>query len=164
MRLLELVYKMRNKEVPYYARYSIWLLLWKPIRKYVNVVIAPNVPFNVLRIMLYRFVGFKIGSNVFIGMKCYLDDMEPSHTTIKNNVTISYGCYFSLHGKGQTHLTILVEEGAYLGMRCNIVASKGELSIGKKSIIGAGSLVLHSVNDHSVAVGVPAKVLSTTNK
>ena len=90
---------MRNKEVPYYARYSIWLLLWKPIRKYVNVVIAPNVPFNVLRIMLYRFVGFKIGSNVIIGMKCYLDDMEPSHTTIKNNVTISYGCYFSLHGK-----------------------------------------------------------------
>ncbi len=159
MKLLERYYRLRGKKVPYYAKYSIWMIIWRPIRKFLNVVIIPNIPINSLRIALYRLVGFKIGKNVFIGMKCYLDDLEPSHTRIQDNVIISYGCYFSLHGRGQSRLFISIQKGAYVGMRCNIVATKGELVLGEKCIIGAGSLVNRSIPAEKTAVGVPARVL-----
>ncbi|MCK5028446.1 MAG: acyltransferase [Bacteroidales bacterium] len=160
MKILESYYRKRKRKIPYYAKYSIWLIFWKPIRKYFNVVIIPNIPFNSIRIGFYRLIGFRIGKKTFIGMKCYLDDIEPKNTTIGSGVTISYGCYFALHGKGQTRLTINVKDGAYIGMRCNIISGKDGLIIGKSSIIGAGSLVNKSVPDGKVAVGVPAKVLS----
>ena len=159
MTLLEFYYKVRGKEAPYYARHSIFFLLWKMLRKFLNVVIIPNIPFNIVRIKLYRLVGYKIGKQVFIGMKCYLDDLNPAQTIIESQVTISYGCYFSLHGKRQDHQQIIIREKAYLGMRCNIVATKAPIIIGKNSIVGAGSLVNKSIPDNSIAAGVPAKVM-----
>lgn len=159
MKILEIYYKRKGGEVPYYAHYSIWTMIWRPIRKYFNVVIIPNIPFNGIRIAMYRLLGFKIGKNVFIGMKCYLDDLEPQNTQIGNNVTISYGCYFALHGKGQHRMKIIIEDNAYVGMRCNIISSKGELVLGKKSIVGAGSLVNISIPDGKVGVGVPIKIV-----
>ncbi|MDA3894042.1 MAG: acyltransferase [Salinivirgaceae bacterium] len=157
MRILEYYYRSKGKEIPYYAKYSLHLILWRPIRKYLNVVIIPNIPFNGIRIAMYRLIGFKIGKNTFIGMKCYLDDTEPSHTVIGSNVTISYGCYFALHGKGQQRLFIEINDGVYIGMRCNIITRKEKLIIGEKSIIGAASLVNCSVEKNTTVVGVPAK-------
>lgn len=111
MKLLEYYYKIRKKEVPYYAKYSLISLIWRPIRKFINVAIIPNMPFNSIRIFLYRLIGYKIGKNVFIGMKCYLDDLEPSKTKIEDDVTISYGCYFALHGKNQSRTFIKICRG-----------------------------------------------------
>jgi len=150
--------------VPYYANYSILKIMWIPIRKYINVVFIPNVPFSGLRIRLYRMIGFKIGKNVFIGMKCYLDDLEPSNTSIGNNVTISYGCYFSMHGKGQTRTHIEIKDGAYIGMRATLMAKKAGLVIGEKAIVGAGSVVVKHVLPNTTVVGVPAKEVGEKNK
>jgi acetyltransferase-like isoleucine patch superfamily enzyme len=161
MKLAELYYKLRRKPIPYYAKYPFWLILWKPIRKFFNVVFIPNVPFSNLRIFLYRsLVGYKIGKNVFIGMKCYLDDLEPRRIIIEDNVTISYGCYFALHGIGQEHTEIQILKGAYIGMRANIVAGKDGIIIGRNSIVGAASLVKKSIPDNVTAVGVPAKIIN----
>lgn len=146
--------------MPYYAKYSLGMILWRPLRKYLNVVVIPNTPFNNMRIALYRLVGYKIGKNVFIGMKCYLDDTEPQNTIIESNVTISYGCYFALHGKSQKRFIIEIKEGAYIGMRSNLIASKGNLIIGEKSIVGAASLVNSSVPPETTVVGVPAKPIA----
>ena len=112
------------------------------------------------RQLMYRYlVGYKIGKNVFIGMKCYLDDLEPKQTIIEENVTVSYGCYFALHGKGQKHSYIKICKGAYIGMRASIIAGNDGLTIGEKSIIGACSLVNKDVPSNSKAVGVPAKII-----
>lgn len=157
MWILERYYKSKGKPVPYYAKYSFWMICWRPIRKYINVVIIPNTPFNGWRIGLYRMLGYKIGKKVFIGMKCYMDDLEPSHTRIGNNVTISYGCYFALHGKGQKRNYITIKDGAYIGMRANLIARNGELVIGEKAIIGACSMVNKSVEPQKTVVGIPAK-------
>lgn len=160
MYILEKFYtKILQKEAPYYAKYSLLMIIWKPIRKYLNVVIIPNIPFTTLRIAMYRWIGFKIGKNVFIGMKCYLDDVAVDKLTIEEGVTISYGCYFACHGKGQGHMPIIIKKGAYLGMRCNILAGGEGIEIGEKSIIGAGSLVNKSIPEHAKAVGVPAKII-----
>jgi|SRR3972149_4605123 len=162
MKLAEIYYKLLKKPVPYYARYPTWLIIWKPIRKFINVVLIPNVPFSNLRIVLYRYlVGYKIGKKVFIGMKCYLDDLEPQSTTIEDNVTISYGCYFALHGIGQKHSFIHIRKGAYVGMRSTIIADEEGIIIGENTIIGAASLVNKSLPDNVTAAGVPAKVIKS---
>ena len=111
MYMVEQFYKqVLKKEPPYYAKYPLTTIIWKPIRKYINVVIIPNVPFTNLRVALYRMIGFNIGKNVFIGMKCYLDDVAIEKMIIEENVTISYGCYFASHGKGQTHTMIHIKK------------------------------------------------------
>ena len=48
----------------------------KPIRKWGSTIVIPSIPFNNLRVQCYRWCGYKIGKNVFIGMRCYLDDMR----------------------------------------------------------------------------------------
>ncbi len=162
MKLAELYYELRKKPVPYYAKFPAWLIVWKPIRKYINVVLIPNIPFSNLRIILYRYlVGYKIGKNVFIGMKCYLDDLEPQSTKIEDDVTISYGCYFALHGIGQKHSYIHIKKGVYIGMRSTIIADEEGITIGQNSIVGAASLVNKSLPDNITAAGVPAKVIKS---
>lgn len=151
--------KILKKEPPYYAKYSLITIVWKPIRKYINVVIIPNTPFSNLRVILYRMLGFKIGQNVFIGMKCYMDDIDPKKTIIEDDVVISYGCYFACHGKGQGHTSIVIEKGAYLGMRCNVVSGEDGIVIGKNAIVGAGSLVNKSILENTSVAGIPAKMI-----
>ena len=150
--------KILQREAPYYAKYSLWTILWKPIRKYLNVVIIPNIPFSNLRVFLYRLIGFQIGKNVFIGMKCYMDDVAIKNTIIEDGVTISYGCYFACHGINQRHTFITIKEGAYIGMRCNILSGKNGITIGAHSIVGAGSLVNINIPDGATGVGVPIRV------
>jgi acetyltransferase-like isoleucine patch superfamily enzyme len=161
--MVKFFYQLRSKPIPYYAYYPIWLIIWKPIRKFVNVVIIPNIPFSRARIILYKCLGYKIGKNVFIGMKCYMDDIDPSKTIIEDGVTISYGCYFAVHGKGQGHAYIHIEKDAYIGIRCNILSTKSGIIIGENSIIGAGSLVNKSIPSNCVAVGVPIRVIKKRN-
>ena len=44
--------KILKQEPPYYAKYSLWTMVWKPVRKYINVVLIPNVPFSGLRVII----------------------------------------------------------------------------------------------------------------
>ena len=163
MRIAALLYRAVGRPVPYYADYPLALILWKPIRKWLNVVVIPNVVFTRLRVALYRLIGFRIGRHVFIGMKCYLDDVEPALTTIEDNVVISYGTYFAIHGLDQGHTPIHIRENAYVGMRCTIVSGKHGVTIGRNAVVGAGSLVHESIPDDVVAAGCPARIIRARN-
>jgi serine O-acetyltransferase len=92
-------------------------------------------------------------------MKCYLDDLCYDKITIEDNVVISYGVYFSCHGRKQAHTTIIIKKGAYIGMRANIISGKNGVIIGENAIIGTGSLVNKNVPDNVTAVGVPIRIL-----
>jgi acetyltransferase-like isoleucine patch superfamily enzyme len=161
MRIARFLYKIRGKPVPYYADYPLWLILWKPVRKWLNVVLIPNIVSTHLRVALYRLVGFKIGKKVFIGMKCYLDDVDPGLITIEDNATISYGTYFAVHGLDQKHTPIHIKQNAYIGMRCTIISGKNGLTIGCNAVVGAGSLINKSVPDNAVAAGNPIRIIKT---
>ena len=127
MKLLKYVYEKTNKKpAPYYYNYSLLTVIGKPIRKWVAQCLASNCVFNNIRILLYRLCGFKIGKHVFIGMKCYLDDMCYDLVSIGDNVTISYGVYFACHGKKQEHYPITIEDGAYIGMRATLISKNAE--------------------------------------
>jgi acetyltransferase-like isoleucine patch superfamily enzyme len=133
--------------------------LGRYIRKYISARIAPYCVLNEVRIYLYRLCGYRIGRNCFIGMRCYLDDIEPKMFTVEDNVTISYGCFFACHGKNQQHMPITIKQGVYLGMRSNVISGKNGVTIGEYAIIGACSLVISDIPAHSSAVGVPARII-----
>lgn len=50
---------------------------------------------NGWRSFFYRLCGYNIGRNVFIGMRCYLDDLEPQMFTVEDDCIISYGVFFA---------------------------------------------------------------------
>lgn len=164
MTLLECIYRLTHRaaikegsKVPYYCKYSFLTIVVKPIRKYFSVVVIPNIPFNGLRVWAYRRCGYKIGKNVFIGMRCYLDDLCYDKIIIEDNATISYGVYFACHGRKQNHNLIHIGKHAYIGMRAMIVARR-DIEIGDNAIIGAGTLVNKSVPNDSTSVGIPCKI------
>lgn len=165
MKLAKKLYeKIYHKPAPRYYNYSLLTIILKPIRKYITNTMAANCPFNCVRIFLYRLCGFKIGKHTFIGMKCYLDDMCYDLMRIGNNVTISYGVFFACHGRNQGHYPIVVEDGAYIGMRASVIskncrkAGRGVI-IGCGAVIGACTLVNQDVPAGATAVGVPCKIL-----
>lgn len=164
MRLLKYAYeKIYQRRAPYYYDYSLLTIVKKPIRKWVTNVVAANCPFNCIRILLYRICGFKIGKHTFIGMRCYLDDMCYDLMTMGDNVTVSYGVYFACHGKWQGHYPICIKDGAYIGMRANIVARQ-EIEIGKEAVVGACTLVNKSVPAGMTAVGIPCRIIESKDR
>ena len=93
-------------------------------------------------------------------MRCYLDDMCYDLLEIGDNVTISYGVYFACHGKNQGHNRMIIQNGAYIGMRATLVARSQEgLIIGENAVVGACALVNKSVPQGATVVGIPAKIL-----
>ena len=157
MTLLQKYFKLRKKDPPSYARNTLLMLLFKPFRKYFNVVIIPNIPINLIRIWCYRLIGYNIGKNVFLGMKCYMDDVSPHNTIIEDNVVISYGCYFAVPGKRQDHTQIKIKKDAYLGMKVSVLGGKKGVVIGERAFVGACSLVISDIANDTTVVGIPAK-------
>lgn len=165
MKLLKWTYeKIKRKPAPYYYDYSLFMILMKPVRKWIAQAIAPNCVFNWVRVLLYRLCGIKIGKHVFIGMRCYLDDMCYNYITIEDNVIISYGVYFACHGRNQRHYPITIKKNAYVGMRANIISKNADGSekgvcIGEDAVIGACTLVNRDVPNGATAVGVPCRII-----
>ncbi len=165
MKLLKFIYEKTHKRpAPYYYNYSLWKIILKPFRKSLTNKVAANCPINWLRILIYRLCGFKIGKKTFIGMRCYLDDMCFDLLKIGDNVIISYGVFFACHGRNQEHLPITIEDGAYIGMRANIISKnkdpeKKGVIIGKNAVVGACSLVNCDVPEGQTAVGVPCRIV-----
>ena len=136
------------------------------LRKWLSAKVIPLLVINSWRIRLYRLCGYNIDKKVFIGMRCYLDDVAPEMLTIKKNATISYGVFFACHGEKQDHEPIVIEEGAYIGVRATIISKNAEkdkkgVRIGRNSIVGACTLVNRDIPEGTTAVGVPCRILHT---
>ncbi len=161
MYLVERIYRLthREKDVHYKYKYPLWHYVMIPIRKYMSAVVIPTIPFNGVRVLFYRMLGYKIGKGCFIGMRCYFDDFCYKDIIIGNNVTISYGVYFACHGRRQGHHKIIIEDKAYVGMKASIICPKGDVIIGKEAVIGTMTLVNKSVPPKTTAVGVPARFI-----
>ena len=152
---------MANK--PKKKKKNIFQKIGAFFRKLVSARIAPYMILNGTRIFLYRLCGYKIGKHVFIGMRCYLDDMEPKMLTIEDDVTISYGVFMACHGHGQRHYPITIKKGAYIGVRATIITKNGDsvegITIGENAVIGACTLVNKNIPDNATAVGVPCRII-----
>lgn len=152
--------RVRRRPAPRWLRQSGPLLLvWKLARKFLNVVVIPTLPLNCMRIWGYRLVGIRIGKKVFIGMRCYLDDMHPSRVMIEDNVTVSYCVVFAAHGPGVAGKDIILRKGCYIGTHATLL---GGTDVGSYAMVGAGAVVAKPIPPFCVAAGVPVRVIKET--
>ena len=118
--------------------------------------------------------GGKLGKNCEI-YSSVLFGSEPYLIELGNNVRITEGVKFVTHDGGLWTLRtmyndmkkadyfgkITVKDNVHIGM--NTVIMPG-VTIGKNCVIGCGAVVTKDIPDNSVAAGVPAKVIETTEE
>lgn len=107
--------------------------------------------------------GIIIGRNVFINYNCVM--LDGGWIRIGDNVKIGPACqlytphhpmdYIERRECQETAYPITIGEDTWLGGGCIVCPG---VTIGKRCIIGAGSVVVHDIPDDSLAVGNPAVV------
>ena len=70
---------------------TLWQKIKAFFRKWMSAKIIPHMVLNGWRIFFYRLCGYNIGKNVFIGMRCYLDDLEPHMFTVEDDALFHMG-------------------------------------------------------------------------
>lgn len=107
----------------------------------------------------------EIGRSAYINRATIIDALE--RVSIGENVAIGPGCYITDHDHGfsldavvlsqaLTSSPTVVEDGVWLG--AHVIVLKG-VTIGRNSVIGAGSVVTRSIPPETLAHGCPAKVV-----
>lgn len=115
-----------------------------------------------------RKKGVKVGENCRIYIKNW--GSEPFLVSIGDHVTVTSGVKFITHD-GSTCLVkddhgkryqrfAPIQVGSHVFIGVNTIIMPG-VKIGSNVVIGAGSVVTKNIPDHSVAIGVPAKVVSS---
>lgn len=115
--------------------------------------------------------GLKVGDNSNIGPYSYVGCS--GYIEIGSNVMISprVGIYAENHNfqstglamkeQGVTRSFVKIEDDCWIASNAVILAG---VTVGKGSVVAAGSVVTKDVPPYSVVAGVPAKVIDTRNK
>lgn len=86
------------------------------------------------------------------------------HCIINTGASVDHECLIGDFVHISPHSTLCgnvqVEEGAWIGAGAVVIPG---VKIGKWSVIGAGAVVVTDVPDRVIAVGVPAKIIRSTN-
>ncbi|WP_226038465.1 serine O-acetyltransferase [Aquibacillus saliphilus] len=98
--------------------------------------------------------GAKIGNRFFIdhGMGVVIGET----CEIGDNVTIFQGVTLGGTGKEQGKRHPTIKDNALIATGAKVL---GSITIGESSKVGAGSVVLNDVPDHSTVVGIPGRVV-----
>ena len=152
------------------ARCSKTNRVWFAVRFGKNWIlerVASSFPIPSWRVALHRLRGIKIGKNVYIGYDVIFDRIHPELITIEDCAEIGDRCIISAHSRGSLLLldayprdteAVKIGRGAWIAPGCIILQG---VEIGERSVIGTGSVVIRSIPNNSVAVGVPARVMKT---
>lgn len=109
-----------------------------------------------VRVRLHRWRGVKIGANAWIGYDCVLETSRPHLISIGANVIISVRAMLIAHFRGAEGITI--EDDVFVGPGVIILPN---VTIGRGSVITAGSVVSASVPPMTVVQGNPARPIAT---
>ncbi len=154
----------------------IWLILCKLYLKIITPKISRDYYMKVFcRIYKDTLSIDPEGLPRFISLDVKLDNSARIHvgkgTTIASmtailthDFSIDYGL-IALGRDTRTHeyqyrREVIIGENTFIGQRCTILPG---VTIGNNCIIGACSLVNKDIPDNSVAAGIPAKVLASTD-
>jgi len=123
-----------------------------------------RAPMSMLYQCLYRFVewtcGISLPYTVPVGRRVRIwhhSGMVLHARSIGNDVHIRQNTTFGVAHRGQNEALPVIDDGVDVG--CN-VCILGNVRVGSGATIGAGSVVLNDVPPGTVAVGVPARIIS----
>lgn len=125
-----------------------------------------RAPFSVLYKLVYRMVewtcGISLPYTVVVGRRVRLwhhGGMILHAESIGNDVQIRQNTTFGVVRHNHNFELPVIEDGADIGCGACIL---GAIRIGRKATIGANAVVLRSVPDGAVAVGVPARIIESS--
>lgn len=131
------------------AYYSIWPIFLSPF--------------------LHKLRGVRISniSRVYIAPNVLIDTLYPDHVTLEDEVYLTRGVIILAHfnpsdpikeliGKDSIVKDTLIKRGAFLGV--NSIINPG-VTVGKLSVVAAGSVVVKDVPDFAIVGGNPANVI-----
>lgn len=116
--------------------------------------IAPGA--RSVRVKLHRWRGVKIGPGAWIGYDCVLETSKPHLISIGANVIISVRAMLIAHFRGAEGIKI--EDDVFIGPGAIILPN---VTIGRGSVVTAGSVVSASVPPMTVVQGNPARPIAT---
>lgn len=140
-------------------RFTVWLRLCafyrkSKVAKY-TLFIPARIVYNHYRIKY----GYDIPYAIDIGpglLLFHLNGIIVSANSIGKNATLSHGVTIGGVFKNGKHLFPTLGDNVYLAPGSNVI---GGVKIGNNVIIGTNAVVTHDVNDNSVLIGMPAKVI-----
>ena len=124
-----------------------------------------RIPFTLLYRFLFRWVqwtcGITLPYTVRLGRRVRIwhhGGMVLHARSIGDDVHIRQNTTFGIARRDQVHELPVIEDRVDIGCGAAIL---GRLTVGHDSVIGANAVVLQDVPPHSVAVGVPARIVKT---
>lgn len=139
---------------------------WRKLRNTFLYKRAYMCPLNGWRIKMHRKRGVTIGDNVYIGMRCVLDNAYPEYLYLEDNVSLAGGVTLIAHANPYPHFQnivesaaapIVIKNGAWIGE--NVTILRG-VTIGENAIVSAGTVVDKDVPACSMAKGNPMKIVT----
>jgi len=126
-------------------------------------------PSSALRTAFHRARGVQIGSNVEIGYFVILDNLYPSKVVLEAGVTVAARSTVLAHDESRLYTgtgselieETRIKEGAFIGVHVVILPG---VTVGRRAIVGAGSVVTDDVPDLACVAGVPARTLLAKDK
>ncbi len=107
------------------------------------------------------FTGISIPASASIGHSFYIGHFGGivlnAKAVIGSNCNISQGVTIGVSGVGEKRGLPIIGDNVYIGANTVIA---GKIKVGNNCLIGACSLVNKDLPDNSVAVGVPAEIVS----
>jgi len=142
-----------------------WECIYDHYRKIYDI--DPTFRFNGVGIILYGDGEIILGANSYIGRYSSIQAYKGCKVKIGNNCALShfvmiYTCNaladqdFSKNHREIKTGDVIIEDNCWVGAKTFI---REGVTIGENSVIGAGSVVVKDIPPHSIAVGVPAKVI-----
>jgi len=128
------------------------------------VEFAKIVPWNWLRIFLYRLMGVKLGKNVKLGKDVIIDHLYGDLHKIGNNVRLDDGCYIDGHSYTIAESVfgrVVIGDNSHLEPGVHVMCGT---NIGSNCTVKAKSSVLKDIPDGETWGGVPAKPLEPAIK
>jgi acetyltransferase-like isoleucine patch superfamily enzyme len=134
-------------------------------RRFFCIKLASLCPFTSGRIFLYRLMGIRIGSDVYMGFDIELETNYPELVSIGNHVTISHRCIISAHMGSPSDTPVkrsyplsakpvVIEDGAWICIGATILPG---VTVGKNAVVAAGAVVSRDVPADTMVAGIPAR-------
>ena len=166
-----------------YGQISLGSLVYKALRLWKNeilqklakdavILIPAPLSVRILRPMLHRWRGVKVGKNVSIDQEVIFDSVYPERIHLADGCIIANGVQIVVHkrdfsdykkGSNVNDLGYIIADtyigrGATIGIGAIVL---GGVTIGEGAVVAAGSVVSKDVEPFTMVAGIPAKLIRT---